>query len=452
MRTPARQALIACSFLLSLIVSGVQAYSQQLAKEDMQFLEGLTRAVVDSSRVLSGQDLPEAIRAFGPNNTGITLIRPGGRDCYPSFWIRDYAMSLESGFITDTEQLNMLMYTAERQADQSWITGGGSLVPTGSIPDHIRFIDGLPVYFPGTYSYEDQGNPIWRLPPYCDQYYFIHMAWYYISITGNADILDQKVGSRSLAERLVLAFAMVPENPVTGMATINPAFQTCDFGFRDIVGMTGDVCFGSLLKYQSALELSELFLMTGDTTAAGEYRKIALLIRSGLAPLFADESGMLRATTGTSAQPDVWATAYAVYIGALDEPAQTWAALALAKAYAEGTISKEGQIRHVPTNGNFSDATMWEKAAAGMNRYQNGAYWGTPTGRVCFAISLVDTAAAGNLAKEYIDHLRRTDFRSGNPENGGPYECVYPPDGYAQNPVYMTSVTCTLAALRRLRD
>ncbi|HBB90979.1 MAG TPA: hypothetical protein DC042_04500, partial [Bacteroidales bacterium] len=252
-------------------------------------------------------------------------------------------------------------------------------------------------------------------------------------------------------ERLELAFTMVPENEVTGMAAIDPSFQTCDFGFRDVVSMTGDVCFGSLLKYQSALELSELYLMTEKMDAAARYQQIAGRIRSGLPTLFSEESGMLRASTGMSAQPDVWATAYAVYIGALDEPAQTWAALALAKAYMEGTISMEGQIRHVPTNGNFSEATMWEKAGAGMNRYQNGAYWGTPTGWVCFAINLVDTAAAGNLAKEYIEHLRRTDFRSGNPENGGPYECVFPPDGYAQNPVYMTSVTCPLAGLRRIR-
>ena len=67
---------------------------QPLSPVDFQFLEELTMDVLESSRIYPEE---EVAAGFGPNNTGGVLIRPGGRDCYPAFWIRDYAMSLESG-------------------------------------------------------------------------------------------------------------------------------------------------------------------------------------------------------------------------------------------------------------------------------------------------------------------------------------------------------------------
>ncbi|MFA6482249.1 MAG: hypothetical protein WCW62_06715 [Bacteroidales bacterium] len=416
--------------------------------DDLAFLEDLTRAVVDSSRILPGQDLPPAIRSFGPNRSGITLIKPGGRDCYPSFWIRDYAMSLESGFITTGEQLDILLYTAARQSDSTWVTQTGSLVPRGSIPDHIRINDGLPVYFPGTYDYVNQGNEFWRRPPFCDQFFFIHMAWYYIGQKKDWSVLDQQVNGISLLERLELAFASVPADHGTEMATISDTLPTCDFGFRDVIGMTGNVCFGSLLRFRAAKELAGLYDQKGDERQAKKYRDLAKKIKSNLVPVFADRRGLLLASTGKSCQPDVWATAFAVFTDALEGSNKASACRALATAYLEGTLAMEGQIRHVLTTDDFNPATAWEKSLAGKNTYQNGAYWGTPTGWVCYAIARVDRASAAKLASEYIVHLRRTDFRIPGPDQGGPYECIYPPSGHKQNPVYMTSVTCPLPLLR----
>ena len=76
------------------------------------------------------------------------------------------------------------------------------------------------------------------------------------------------------------------------------------------------------------------------------------------------------------------------------------------------------------------------------NTYQNGAYWGTPTGWICYAISKADFALAQKLANEYIDDLRKNDFRKGG-NSGAPWECFHP-SGHRQNPVYMTTVTCPL--------
>src|SRR5690606_36286991 len=171
--------------------------------EDFEFLKGLTQAVLDSSRIRPGQQL---VSPFGANNTGGTLIRPGGRETYPSFWIRDYAMTLETGFVTKEEQKHMLLLTASTQCDQSWITEGGSLVPFGAIADHIRVDDLKPIYFPGTYDYDEQGVEAFGMtPPYCDQYYFIYMADYYLRTTKDRKLLDTQINGMRLIDRLEIA-------------------------------------------------------------------------------------------------------------------------------------------------------------------------------------------------------------------------------------------------------
>ncbi|HQK77271.1 MAG TPA: hypothetical protein PKZ25_13845, partial [Candidatus Hydrogenedentes bacterium] len=79
-----------------------------LEADDMAFLRELTAAVLDASRVAPGAK----VGGIGPNVTGGTVIRPGGRDCYPAFWIRDYAMSIDSGLVSVEEQRHMLLLTA----------------------------------------------------------------------------------------------------------------------------------------------------------------------------------------------------------------------------------------------------------------------------------------------------------------------------------------------------
>jgi hypothetical protein len=443
-------------FLILFILLSLFLYAQQRPKDnnqlvtcaDMDYLEQLTREVVDSSRVFPGQDLPYRIKSYGPNNSGITLIKPGGRDCYPSFWIRDYAMSLESDLISIQEQLDILMYVASKQSDNSWWTKSGSLVPFGSIPDHIRFNDGLPIYFPGTYSYQNQGDTLWKRPPYDNQFFFIHMAWYYLEKTRDFAVLLKKINNISLIDRLEISFKVVPAHWQNQLVHIDKSFITCDFGFRDVIIMSGDVCFGSLLKYRAALELSWIFGQLGNPEKSDHYTRIAEKIKDSLAGTFTTADGMLKASTGTSNQPDVWATAFAVIIGALDRKANEKACTVLANAYRNGTLAMKGYIRHVRTTDDYSKTTAWEKSLAGKNTYQNGAYWGTATGWVCYAIAQQDTLLAHTLAKEYINFLRKTDFRLNRSGNGGPYECIYPPADYYQNPVYMTSVTCPYAAFK----
>lgn len=393
---------------------------------------------MQSARIFPGQSLPEP---YGRNNTGGTLIRPGGRDTYPAFWIRDYAMSLETGFVSEAEQKHMLRLVASAQCDQAWITKGGSMVPFGAIPDHIRVDNSLPIYFPGTYDYDKQGTREFGMtPPYDDQFYFIHAACHYVKCTGDAELLREKVNGVPLIERLEIAFKTPPVRQETGIVFTNAAFRGVDFGFRDAIEITGDLCFPSLLKYRAAKELGGLLWRLGDQSKPAMYHQIAASIKNTVPQLFLNDDGMLRASNGKSGQADVWATAFAVYLHVLEGENLAKACQHLAGAYKNGALSCNGNIRHILTSDDFSDNTAWESAIVAKNQYQNGAYWGTPLGWVAEAIWRVDPESATRLVKEYIADLRENDYRKGS-EFSAPLECFDPPD-CARGPVYLTTVAC----------
>ena len=416
-----------------------------LSKENFEYLEGLTRDVVDSSRIYPGQKISPSL---GPNGTGGILIRPGGRSCYPSFWIRDYAMSLESGFINSDEQKHMLTLTALTQCDQPWITKGGSMVPFGAIADHINIDDINPIYFPGSYSYVEQGNKVYGMvPPYDDQFFFIHMVYYYVTSESDPYFLINEINGIRLIDRLEFAFRVPPSRPDNNIVYSTSDFRGVDFGFRDVIEITGDLCLTSILKFRAAKELAVMFDMIKDAKA-GKYRIIAEKIRTAIPEIFLDQRGMLVASTGKSKQADVWSTTLAVYLNILNEKASRQAGLTLADAYEKGLLSYKGNIRHILTSDDFNDTTAWEASLAKKNTYQNGAYWGTPTGWVCYTIAKANPVLAQKLAKEYIDDLRQNDFRKGA-DFGAPYECFHP-SGHRQNPVYMTTVTCPFIVFKSM--
>ncbi len=407
-----------------------------LSKSDLDFLAGITRDVVEASRILPGQKIS---KDFGANRTGGTLIRPGGRDCYPAFWIRDYAMSLECGYITLEEQKHMLVLTASTQCDQTWITDAGSMVPLGAIADHIRIDDSKPVYFPGTYDYKGQGGKTFGLfPPYCDDFFFVHMAWFYAKSAQSGDFMTMEINGTRLADRLEMAFRVPPTRLNGVLVSTTDDYRGIDFGFRDVITITGDLCMPSILKYRAAIEMAELFEMIGKKGKVQEYRSIAGRLKGEIPDKFSDSRGMLLASTGTSSQADVWSTVLAVHFGILEGERLEKSCRFLADSYKKGLLASRGNIRHILTTDDFSISTAWEKSLVKKNNYQNGAWWGTATGWVCEAIAKVDFESSQKLAKEYIGDLRAGDFRKGI-EFGAPWECYN--ELAPQNAVYMTTVT-----------
>ncbi len=416
-----------------------------LDNSSFDFLTGLLRAVKSASTVSVGQKVGDA----PANTTSVSLVRPGGRACYPAFWIRDFAMSLASGCITTDEMLDALILTAESQSEETRNLPTGGVIPAGAIPDHINF-DGTPIFYPGTYDSATQGGEPWGiLPSLDDHFYFIEMAWEYVTRAGDSEILRRSVNAKELIQRLEDAFAVPPREAKTGLICCTAANRGVSFGFTDTVVHTGELLFCSLLASRAAGHLSELYETLRDTGKATEYASLHQELKEKVAATFMCNDGYLKSSTGLSSQADVWGTAFAVYEDLLPEAAMGAACEAILGGYRNGAIAWRGNIRHVPTTHDYSSSSSWERTTGvRINTYQNGAYWGTATGWVAHALSLCDPAAASQLMTEYVEDLRKSDFRMGD-EYGSPWECMHPADQHRQNPVYLTSVSCPVAALHR---
>jgi hypothetical protein len=425
-------------FFFIFIFAEISAQSGKwIDQNDLDFLEKMAKDVTDSSRIYPGQRI---YSQFGSNNTGGTLIRPGGRNSYPAFWIRDYAMSLDGGFVTQKEQLHLLLLTAATQSDRFQTTKWGTFIPQGAIADHIRIDDSKPIYFPGTYDFEEQGETKWgRQPPFCDAFYFIHMVWYYAIQEKNESILLQIVDGVSIIERLEWAFNSVPSAAKSPLVSVNEENRGVDFGFRDAIYMTGDLCFSSILKYQAAKELAEIFQKVGQANRYAHYKNCARSLKKLIPATFLTRSGLLKASTGISSQNDVWSTSFGAYLGILTNRQAAKASAALNEAYLKGHLSWKGNIRHVLKSDDFDATNVWERSLVKKNTYQNGAYWGTPVGWVAQLMAKTETQNARKLVKEYIQELRDGDFRKGE-KYGSPWECFNV--NSQQNSVYMTSVLC----------
>ena len=414
----------------------------------LAFLKELATATIESARVKPGQSRG----GTGPNGTGITLITPGGN--YPALWTRDCAMSLDCGLISAAEILPQLRLIARCQnGEKERRLPSGGIIPPFAIVDHVNLAGGA-VFYPGTYSAgEDQGAPPWGpLPPIDDHFYFIHIAYTLWRDTGDAKFLHESIGDRSLLDRLERAFHSPASDPKTGAAVTTKERRAVGFGFQDSVYLLGAMSFTTLLRYRAAQQLASLCKAGGKVQAAADYTQTALNIAVHLVPLYGDPAkrdGWLLAATEVGKQPDVWATLFALHLGVLPpEAAERARKTVTAAVRAPGnTIEYQGAIRHVPSDRFFRANQCWESGGGGVNTYQSGAFWHTPTGWLIEVLQATEPALAREVCDRFIRHLREGDFRKGG-GRGAPLECFGLDMAGAQNPVYMTSATLPLAVLQ----
>jgi hypothetical protein len=432
-------------------LTALPLYAQRLPTADLAFLRDMTRDVVQASRVPPGSN--GGGRWPLTNTCGFTLITPG-KDTYTAFWVRDFSMAVDSGFVTAEELRNHLLLTCKAQNGPAELTlANGLHVPPWTIPDHINY-DGRASFYPGSYSSShDQGSgACGRVPPIDDHYEFVHIAYTYWQTAHEVGLFSVQVNGTSVFERLEKAFASPTTDPATGLAQTTEADRAVGFGFCDGEAHTGKLLFASLLRYRAAGEMAELAKALGHRERVAEYKQLQKTIRPNLARTFADpagKDGWLRASTGLSSQPDVWGTLFALHLGALDRAQASAARKTVADALRRGTITLEGGVRQVPTDRDFSKTTAWERSMCAINTYQNGGYWHTASGWLIESLWKSDRPQALQVFNDMLAHLRAQDFRKG-PGHGAPWE-VFGPNGTArQNPVYMASVALPYGIVKGL--
>lgn len=122
-------------------------------------------------------------RDLPANTSGCTLIRPGGRACYPAVWTQDFAIALETGFVTPEEML-----------------------------DHLDLI----------------AHHLWRATKKCG-------------------FLRRKVNGVTTIDRLRLAFHVPRIDEASGLVFTDEKRRAVGFIFCDSIYMTGHLLFASLL-------------------------------------------------------------------------------------------------------------------------------------------------------------------------------------------------------------
>ena len=299
---------------------------------------------------------------------------------YEAFWLRDYAYMLEgnSEAFSDQEVTNAyLFFLAGQRAD-------------GAMVDCIKF-DGTPCYMPG---YGTMG-----LNPVADgSQFMVDVAWRTWQKTRDTNLVAQTIG------KLVKGMEVAPRDPTNGLVFIKPglAHDRCPYGFTDGIRKQGDLLFCSLLFVQACRQLGDLEEAVQQKSESARWRAEGEKMAQKTRETFWDgRVGLFNAATVVCKQPDIWGSAFAVYLG-VATPEQTRAVATYFKEhYSE--IVKRGQIRHLP-GGMFWEQTIGEAPGT----YQNGGYWATPTGWFVYTLDFADRALADQTVIDLAQNFRAT--------------------------------------------
>jgi len=417
---------------------------------DLDFLRDIAGEVIRSSQVPAGGRIPN-----GPGNTtGHSLRLPGGtQNYYPAFWIRDAAMMLGGDFISADEIEGWVKVIAATQPGREGLRFGELQVPPFSIPDHIT-LAGEACWYPGAYTEQGQGA-FGFLPPADDAFYLIQMVWEQWRLTRRTSFFKSPIktawGEHRLSEVCVNAFDSVMADPRTGLVVCESTEgrTRVDWGFCDTIRKTGFCLMPSLLRWRAACDLAALFAAHRRQNEAKRFRAEARKIRASVLkefyhPLPASsgrKTALMLSATGLGRKEDVWASAYAVWLRILPRDVELAVARRLLFLYETGGTVVEGQVRHLPPEGEFGG--FWEQAACEPGTYQNGGFWATPTGWLAASLRKVSRAAAASVLADYALHLRR--YRT----EGAPWEWIQPARNLRVNPQYAASAGLVYLAVSR---
>lgn len=373
-------------------------------------------------------------------------------DKYPSIWVRDVAMNIECGLV-DAELIKKhIVYFAKyaQNGSEDLILKNNLVVPAWTVADHLNY-NGKPVYYPGTYSDgNDQGTgEFGYYPSMDDNYYLIHMVYVYIKQSGDYAILDEECIGMTLADRMKKAWEGYHIDEKTDLCYSHLPFYTVDWGFTDSIVKSGLLMFPSLLRYQSAVEMSELCKNIGDTELSEYYITHADRVKNNILKYFWDGSGWLYSATELCHQYDVWGTAYAIYIGILPKELEKRAVDTIADSYKKGHISVHGYLRMIRTVDDDKFGQSWQATYTLLTKpgnYQNGGYWASASGWLFYALYKSDVALAEECIDKFVKHTKQYE------KDGAPFEFINKSSTYWEGKLAGTCATLPYAGAKRIYE
>jgi ADP-ribose pyrophosphatase YjhB (NUDIX family) len=441
---------------LLIVVSGalpLSAAEPVLSRADEIFLKEQARRIVNSARLAAGESSGQ-----WRNTTLYDIHVPGGNMGYPAYWVRDSVMMLGGDFISAEELEGWIrLISGTLRGPEDWHVRPSVIVPAYAVPDHINF-DGKPTFYPGNYETgEKQGGHAWgKYPPLDDNFCFITAVYEHWRLTRSLRLFHSQVktsfGELMLSDLCEKVYQVPPSDQATGLVVAGDVEKenAKDWGFCDGEFKSGKLLFPSVLKYVAANQLAQLFEASGQIPKARGYRDGAARIRRAVPLNFFhltqnQSEGWLHSATGVGNQPDVWGSAFAIQSGAVDTSIIQQVARALVRAFQEKTGVRQGCIRQILTTDRVNKGG-WQLSISKLGAYQNGGYWGTPTGWYISAIDKVDPQAAMEMAKDYIQFLR-TNMRADGMAQA--WEWFNPDTGEHANPLYVATIALPYLSLKK---
>ncbi|MBD3386571.1 hypothetical protein GF407_16830 [candidate division KSB1 bacterium] len=339
---------------------------------------------------------------------GTVFYTPDGNGAYNAMWLRDFYYMVEncSEAIPSSHMKWFLEKLAKTQRKD------------GCIADRIE-LEGTPVYCAGP-----PGRPVGE-PPTDNSQFFVLLVEWYISKSDDLDFFRQ--------HEMVLnhAFDFIPRS-ASGLVYIKPGHRQSPYGFTDTVAKSGDLFFSSLLLWQAYRAMASFYQRCNCDQKGKAFQQKAETVEKKILQLWDKDSGMFYAASGDCRQIDIWGNAYALYIHfPLEDKAER-----IADYMSENfdSIVLNGQIRHLP------GGQYWHKTLIPVlpDTYQNGAYWGTASGWVAYA-----------LQKKYYQktEILFQDLARNYKENGI-YECIH--GKYKKEKNYIASIINPFGALKKI--
>lgn len=339
---------------------------------------------------------------------GTTAFPPQVGLGYEAFWLRDYEYTLEG---------TVSAYSDKELIDPCRLFIRGMRADGASV-DCIKF-NGSSIYKPGF-------GTMGKHPVADGSQFTVGVAWHTYKKTRNKKLLNE------VLDPLIKTMNAVPRNPKTQLVHIVPGRkqERCPYGFTDTIGKQGDVLFCSLLYIQACRQLSDLLHWGGRESESLIWKELSFSMADRIRTiLWDDQVGLMRAATVQCREHDIWGSAFATYLGVTDDNQSLAIANYFKEHYEE--IVQHGQIRHLP------GGTYWEVGRT-HDKYQNGAFWATPTGWFVFTLDLVDQELANQTVIDMVDHFRKH----------GACEWIF--NGQLTLPNYLASASLPLAGIRAM--
>jgi hypothetical protein len=338
-------------------------------------------------------------------SNGDTAFLPQVGTNYDAFWLRDFAYMVEGnpGAFTNQQLL---------QDGQLFID---SLRWDGAGVDSIG-LDGTPYYEPD--AGQLGANPVADGSPFT-----IDVAWRVYQQTQNVSFVANNLVA------LEKCIAAVPLDPANGLVYDDGTRSS--YGFTDQVPKLGDDLFCSLLLIRAYREMADLFTAVGASDVAATWQASANHLVSDVQSVFWDpQTGLFLAATVQGNQPDIWGSAFAVYLG-VTTPAQSLAIATYFQNNYSGIVY-DGQLRELPAE------MYWQNMPGPRDQYQNGGYWATPIGWFVYTLDEVNPHLADQTVMDMVQ-----DFYV-----NGVHEDVFGSQGWGPN--YNSSVTLPLAGIEAM--